>query len=110
MIYTLARDGEMPRPFLALNRHGVPRLALIVATVLPCVVLLVTYADPDSALQTLGELYAIGVVGAITVNLGSCTFNKTLGLKFWEHALFGITFLVLFCVEVSLAYEKHLAL
>ena len=110
MLYTLARDGEMPRPFLALNRHGVPKLPLIVATVLPCIVLLITYTDPDAALQTLGDLYAIGVVGAITVNLGSCTFNKKLELKIWERGLFGLTFLVLFCVEVSLAYEKHLAL
>ena len=110
MLYTLARDGEMPRPFLALNRHGVPKLPLIVATVLPCIVLLITYTEPDKALETLGELYAIGVVGAITVNLGSCTFNKNLALKIWERGLFGFTFLVLFCVEISLAYEKHLAL
>jgi tetrahydromethanopterin S-methyltransferase subunit G len=110
MLYTLARDGEMPRPFLALNRYGVPKLPLIVATVLPCVVLLITYTDPDAALQTLGELYAIGVVGAITVNLGSCTFNHKLRLKIWERGLLGFTFLVLFCVEISLAYEKHLAL
>ncbi|MEO6787307.1 MAG: amino acid permease, partial [Chthoniobacteraceae bacterium] len=110
MLYTLARDGEMPRPFLALNRHGVPKLPLVVATVMPCIVLLITYTDPDAALATLGELYAIGVVGAITVNLGSCTFNKKLGLKIHERSLLGFTFLVLFCVEVSLAYEKHLAL
>ena len=110
MLYTLARDGEMPRPFLALNRYGVPKLPLIVATVLPCIVLLVTYADPDAALATLGDLYAIGVVGAITVNLGSCTFNKNLALNLLERGLLGFTFLVLFCVEVSLAYEKHLAL
>ena len=110
MLYTLARDGEMPRPFLALNRHGVPKLPLIVATVLPCIVLLITYTDPDAALATLGDLYAIGVVGAITVNLGSCTFNKKLELKIWERGLLGLTFLILFCVEISLAYEKHLAL
>ena len=110
MLYTLARDGEMPRPFLILNRYGVPKLPLIVATVLPCIVLLITYTDPDAALATLGDLYAIGVVGAITVNLGSCTFNKKLALKIWERGLLGFTFLVLFCVEISLAYEKHLAL
>ena len=110
MLYTLARDGEMPGSFLALNRHGVPKLPLIVATVLPCIVLLITYTDPDAALATLGDLYAIGVVGAITVNLGSCTFNKKLELKIWERSLLAITFLILFCVEVSLAYEKHLAL
>jgi amino acid transporter len=110
MLYTLARDGEMPRSFLVLNRHGVPKLPLIAATVMPCVVLCITYFNPDSALEKLGELYAIGVVGAITVNLGSCTFNKQLALKKWERTLFAITFFVLFCVEVSLAYEKHLAL
>ncbi len=110
MLYTLARDGEMPRSFLALNRHGVPKLPLYVAAVMPCLVLLITYFNPDRAMESLGELYAIGVVGAITVNLGSCTFNKQLALLKWERGLFGVTFAILFCVEVSLAYEKHLAL
>lgn len=110
MLYTLARDGEMPRPFLALNRHGVPKLPLYVATALPCLVLILTTFDADSALKVLGELYAIGVVGAITVNLGSCTFNKALPLKKWERGLFFFTFIILFCVEVTLAYDKHLAL
>lgn len=110
MLYTLARDGEMPRPFLALNRHGVPKLPLYVATALPCVVLMFTTVDAKNALQILGELYAIGVVGAITVNLGSCTFNRALPLKKWERSLFLVTFAILFCVEVTLAYDKHLAL
>jgi amino acid transporter/nucleotide-binding universal stress UspA family protein len=110
MLYTLARDGEMPRSFLALNRHGVPKLPLYVATILPCVVLMFTAVDHDNALKILGELYAIGVVGAITVNLGSCTFNRSLPLKKWERGLFAVTFAILFCVEITLAYDKHLAL
>jgi amino acid transporter len=110
MLYTLARDGEMPRSFLALNRHGVPKLPLYVATIMPCVVLMFTTVDPDNALRILGDLYAIGVVGAITVNLGSCTFNRALPLKKWERALFAVTFAILFCVEITLAYDKHLAL
>ncbi len=110
IMYTLARDGEMPRPFLALNKHGVPRLPLVVAMALPIAVLLFTMLDPDKALVHLGDLYAIGVVGAITVNLGSTTFNYALPLKKWERLLCGSTFAVLFCVEVTLAYDKHLAL
>ena len=31
-------------------------------------------------------------------------------MRIWERGLLGLTFAVLFCVEVSLAYEKHLAL
>lgn len=110
MLYTLARDGEMPRPFLALNRHGVPKLPLYVATILPCIVLLFTLFDAHSALEVLAQLYAIGVVGAITVNLGSCAFNRALPLKKWERGLFLFTFVILFCVEITLAYDKHLAL
>jgi len=31
------------------------------------------------------ELYAIGVVGAITVNLGSCAFNRNLKILWYER-------------------------
>jgi amino acid transporter/nucleotide-binding universal stress UspA family protein len=110
MLYTLARDGEMPRSFLVLNRHGVPKLPLVVAVILPCIVLAITSLKPESALETLGHLYAIGVVGAIAVNLGSCTFNRALPLKRWERSLFAFTFAILFCVEITLAYDKHIAL
>lgn len=110
IMYNLARDGEMPRPFLVLNKHGVPKLPLLVAMGMPIGVLLFTMLDPDKALVHLGDLYAIGVVGAITVNLGSTTFNKALPLKKWERGLCGSTFAVLFFVELTLAYDKHLAL
>ena len=72
LLYLLARDGEMPRPFARLNTHGVPRLPLLIATAMP---LLVVLFSPDQI--SLMELYAIGVVGAIAVNLGSCAFNRT---------------------------------
>jgi len=35
LIYMLSRDGEMPRSFTRLNAHGVPRVPLILATLLP---------------------------------------------------------------------------
>ena len=83
LLYLLARDGEMPRPFARLNSHGVPWVPLFIATLLPTVVVAFS---PDQI--SLMELYAIGVVGAITVNLGSCAFNKNLKLLWYERALF----------------------
>jgi amino acid transporter/nucleotide-binding universal stress UspA family protein len=105
VFYMMARDGEMPRQFTKLNHYGVPIIPLALAVGLPCIVLVMA-AD----FEVLAGLYAIGVVGAIAVNLGSCTFNKGLGLKFWERGLFGFTFVVLLCVELTLAHEKHEAL
>jgi nucleotide-binding universal stress UspA family protein len=103
--YMLGRDGEMPRSFLKLNFHGVPWLPLVIATSLPLIVVVIV-----SDQRHLMDLYAIGVVGAITVNLGCCLLNKQLGLKIWEIILMGLTFFVLAAVEVTLAWEKHTAL
>ncbi|MBI3191181.1 MAG: amino acid permease, partial [Pedosphaera parvula] len=105
LFYMLARDGEMPRTFAGLNSHGVPWVPLGVATALP---LLVVVFSPDT--KSLMELYAIGVVGAITVNLGSCLVNKTLRLTLWEWGLMLATFLVLFAIELTLAKTKPNAL
>src|SRR5262249_53936454 len=40
LLYLLARDGEMPRPFARLNPHGVPLLPLIIATAMPMLVVI----------------------------------------------------------------------
>lgn len=105
VFYMMARDGEMPRQLGKLNRHGVPIIPLAVAVGLPAFILIVV-----TDFNSLAGLYAIGVVGAITLNLGSCTFNRALDLKTWERALFAFTFVVLFLVEMTLAKEKHDAL
>ena len=76
LFYLLARDGEMPRVFAKLNRHGVPWFPVIIAIVLPIGVVVVSHDQ-----ISLMELYAIGVVGAITVNLGSCVLNKNLAIQ-----------------------------
>ena len=110
LLYMLARDGEMPRQFNELNRHGVPKLPLYTAALLPCAVLLLTVPSPDTALHMLASLYAIGVVGAITVNLGCCTFNKELPARWYDRALFAFTFAILAAVELTLAWTKHEAL
>jgi nucleotide-binding universal stress UspA family protein len=74
---------------------------LVIAVGLPVVVLL--FAANFTA---LAGLYAIGVVGAITVNLGSCTFNRTVDFTWYDRVLFGITFVILALVELTLAHTK----
>jgi amino acid transporter/nucleotide-binding universal stress UspA family protein len=105
LIYMLARDREMPRPFTRLNSHGVPWLPLVAAIVLPLI--LVTLAEN---LDSLADMYAIGVVGAITVNLGSACFNKRLKLKWHERGIMALTFAILFAVEITIAKTKPAAL
>jgi nucleotide-binding universal stress UspA family protein len=105
VIYMMAQDGEMPKQLARLNSHGVPRIPLFVAVVIPIVVLAVT-----RNFESLAGLYAIGVVGAIAVNLGSCTFNKKLDLAWWQRLLMGVTFLILAAVELTIAKTKAEAL
>ena len=84
LLYMLGRDGEMPRTFTKLNSHGVPWLTLAIAVLFPLVLVIISQ-DLDS----LADMYAIGVVGAIAVNLGSSCFNKRLKLswhEFGDHA------------------------
>src|SRR5207245_11577656 len=81
--------------------HGVPTWPLAIAIGLPAVVLLFAANFP-----ALAGLYAIGVVGAITVNVGSCTFKRTMGFTWYDRLLFGITFVILAFVELTLAHTK----
>jgi amino acid transporter/nucleotide-binding universal stress UspA family protein len=105
VIYMMAQDGEMPRPLAKLNSHGVPRIPLLVAVVIPIIVLAAT-----KDFEALASLYAIGVVGAIAVNLGSCTFNKRLGLPWYQRLIMGGTFAILAAVEATIAMSKPDAL
>src|SRR6266550_708166 len=105
VMYMMAQDGEMPQQFARLNTHGVPRIPLIVAVAIPILVLAIM-----RQFEALAGLYAIGGVGAISVNLGACTFNKNLGLRAYERLIMGATFLVLALVQVTIAKTKPDAL
>ena len=105
VIYMMAQDGEMPRRLVRLNRHGVPLIPLLVAIGIPILVLAVT-----KEFEGLAGLYAIGVVGAITVNLGACTFNRHLDLRLYQRLIMGATFFILFIVELTIARTKPDAL
>jgi amino acid transporter/nucleotide-binding universal stress UspA family protein len=105
LLYMMARDREMPRQFQRLNGHGVPIHPLLIAIGLPCVVLLFV-----GNVTALAGLYAIGVVGAITVNVGSCAVNRAVGFTWYDHVLFALTFVILGAVEITLAHTKPDAL
>ena len=81
VVYSLGRDRELPAKCTKLNYSGVPVVGLIVGVVGPIVVLLFVH---DVLL--LADLYAVGVVGAIAINVSCCVFNKALKLKGWERA------------------------
>ena len=103
--YVMARDAELPRFFSKLNLFGVPYVGLIPALFVP--ILLLTLF---STLETLADLYAIGVVGAIAINLTCCTINQKLPVKTWERACIGAIAAVMIVIELTLAVEKPLAL
>ena len=105
VFYMMALDGEFPRPLTRLNVYGVPTVPLILAVALPIFILAIT-----SDFEALASLYAIGVVGAIAVNLGSCTVNRRLEMRWWERGLMGFTFVVLFAVWLTIAYTISHAL
>jgi amino acid transporter/nucleotide-binding universal stress UspA family protein len=105
VMYMMAQDGEMPRRLARLNPHGVPFIPLVAAVGVPIIVLAVT-----KDFTALAGLYAIGVVGAIAVNLGSCTFNKRLGLPWYQRVIMGLTFFILVAVELTIAKTKPEAL
>ncbi len=103
--FMMSTDDEMPRGFTRLNRHGVPMIPLAIAVGLPVLILFVS-----PGLEALAGLYAIGVVGAIAVNLGSCAFNRKLHMGWAARLLMGATFVLLCGVELTLAHTKPDAL
>ena len=71
LLYMMARDGEMPRQFTQTEQPW--RAALSAAHRRRSAR---HRSHRARSFPAVAGLYAIGVVGAITVNLGSCTFNR----------------------------------
>jgi amino acid transporter/nucleotide-binding universal stress UspA family protein len=71
--YVMSRDGELPQFFQKLNSLGAPWIGAIVAAAVPSLVLLF-YHD----LETLAHLYAIGIVGAVSINCCITVFHPRL--------------------------------
>jgi amino acid transporter/nucleotide-binding universal stress UspA family protein len=105
VFYMMAHDDELPRHFTSLNRFGVPWIPLLIATLVPMLVV-----DGVGAIEGLAALYAIGVVGAITVFLGSTALDFKLPMKPWERVLVSGTTVVLAAIWLTIAITKPYAL
>jgi amino acid transporter/nucleotide-binding universal stress UspA family protein len=102
--YMMARDDELPQPFTMLNRFGVPWIVLLIAMFGP--ILVIDVQGSADALHGLADMYGIGVVGAIAVNLGSTAFNSRLPMMRRERSIMMITFLLLAAIEITIAVTK----
>ncbi|MBI5475642.1 MAG: amino acid permease [Ignavibacteriales bacterium] len=103
--FIMAVDGELPDSLKKLNKYGVPIVPLLIATVLPIIVLILV-----NDVITLSSLYAIGVVGAIMINVGSTGTDKTLKIGVWTRIFMIFSTIVLILVETTIAIEKTKAL
>lgn len=99
--YAMARDNELPSGFVKLNAFGVPWMGLITAVAI-CTIVLLFEGDVDK----LAHLYAIGVVGAITLNLSSTCINRKIDVHLWERVGLGIIAAFLLGVEITIAVQK----
>lgn len=99
--FLMSVDGELPAPLRRLNRHGVPIIPLVLSTAAPITVLIFVHD-----VITLAQLYAIGVVGAILINVGSTATDKSLNLPRSTRNLMLISAAILFLVEISIAFGK----
>jgi amino acid transporter len=103
--YMMSIDGELPHGLRRLNKFGVPFFPLLVATFIPIFILILV---PD--VLTLSSLYAIGVVGAIMINIGSTGTDTSMKLKWWIRGFMICSTVVLFFIEITIAVEKTKAL
>ena len=102
IMFLMSKDRELPEVFSSLNRYGMPWFGLLVATAAPVLVLVF-----EHEVTHLAALYAIGVVGAITINLVASSTNANLGIKKAERLVLGIAALIMVCIEATIIVEKH---
>jgi amino acid transporter len=102
--YLMARDGELPTALVRVNRFGVPAIPAIVAAAVPIIVLAVSHN-----LDQLAALYAIGVIGAVAINISLCVFHPRLR-RLKRKIPMAILGVILLTIWVTLAYVKRDAL
>ncbi|HLF13454.1 MAG TPA: hypothetical protein VI932_01015, partial [Bacteroidota bacterium] len=103
--FLMSADRELPSGLRKLNRYGVPYNALGVAVALPVIVLVV-----EGDVLALASLYAIGVVGAILINIFSTGINRSLQIPAGIRIMMIGSASVLFLVEITIAVDKTQAL
>lgn len=104
IMYAMSRDRELPEVLQKLNSFGAPWVAAAIASLVPALVLLFAHD-----LTTLASLYAIGVIGAVAINITLCSMHPR--LRKWRRKipmfLIGLT---LVAIEITLACTKIHAL
>ncbi len=103
--YMMSTDRELPTQFRKLNIWGMPVTPLVLGTVVPALIVLLV---PST--KQLADLYAIGVVGAVAINLGACSTNFSLPLRSWERWPMVILSVVMAAIWLTIAFEKPHAL
>jgi amino acid transporter len=99
--FLMSVDKELPLPLRKLNRHGVPVIPLVLGTIVPLIVLLFVHN-----VLTLAQLYAIGVVGAILINIGSTATDRTIVLPTSTRIMMTVSAVILALVELSIIVDK----
>jgi amino acid transporter len=102
--YLMSRDGELPAIFQKLNRFGVPWVPTVVATIVPCIVLIISHD-----LEHLAALYAIGVVGAVAINITLVSTHPRLR-RTWRKVATLLLGIFLIAIWITLAFTKLHAL
>src|SRR5215204_1903010 len=100
----MARDGELPQVLVKLNRFGVPWLPAAIAASVPILVLVISHD-----LESLAALYAIGVIGAVAINVTLCALHPRLR-RMRRKAPMMVLGLLLVAIWVTLAFTKLHAL
>jgi amino acid transporter len=102
--YVMSRDKELPQFFQKLNGFGAPWIGAIVAAGVPALVLLFFHD-----LETLADLYAIGIVGAVAINCSLTVFHPR--LRKWKRKVpMFLIGLLLAAIWITLAATKWHAL
>ncbi|HEY8667230.1 MAG TPA: APC family permease [Tepidisphaeraceae bacterium] len=102
--YLMARDGELPQWMTALNRFGVPYVPALIAASVPMLVLLISHD-----LERLAALYAIGVIGAVAINVTLCSTHPRLRRMRRKIPMLGLG-IILLAIWITLACTKLHAL
>jgi hypothetical protein len=102
--YLMSRDGELPQAFQKLNRFGVPFVPAIIATLVPCLILMISHD-----LEHLAALYAIGVVGAVAINITLVSTHPRMRKPWRKIAALALGVFLMF-IWVTLAFTKLHAL
>jgi amino acid transporter/nucleotide-binding universal stress UspA family protein len=104
VLYVMSRDNELPRFFQKLNSFGAPWIGAVIAAVVPASVLLFFHD-----LERLAHLYAIGIVGAVSINCCLTVFHPRLR-KMWRKIGMAVLGVLLVAIWFTLALTKIHAL